>query len=157
MFLRESAASRQQVRNHHRTEVEPESVRSWPGSSLPREIQDGRRSDKAGISEIPFALRTALRIASARASAPIATMAPTSLQRPAGPWWKRQRVVPESFVTRALKPLNLPATMASAGLARTINSVFTTRDGDSVFAASTRALANKTKFELGVQFAPALR
>jgi len=45
--------------------------------------------------------------------------------------------------------MNKIAQMASAGLARTINPVFTTWDGDTVFAASTRALASKTKFEVG--------
>jgi len=45
--------------------------------------------------------------------------------------------------------MNKIAQMASAGLARTINPVFTTWDGDTVFAASTHALSSKTKFEVG--------
>jgi L-aminopeptidase/D-esterase-like protein len=41
------------------------------------------------------------------------------------------------------------AQMSTAGLARTINPVFTTWDGDTVFALSTRSPSVKTKFEVG--------
>ena len=45
--------------------------------------------------------------------------------------------------------MNKIAQMASAGLARTINPVFTTWDGDTVFAISTRASSVKMKLEVG--------
>jgi L-aminopeptidase/D-esterase-like protein len=43
--------------------------------------------------------------------------------------------------------MNKIAQMASAGLARTINPVFTTYDGDTVFAISTRR--SNAKVEVG--------
>jgi L-aminopeptidase/D-esterase-like protein len=45
--------------------------------------------------------------------------------------------------------MNKIAQMASAGLARAINPVFTTWDGDTIFAISTRAASVKTKLEIG--------
>jgi L-aminopeptidase/D-esterase-like protein len=39
--------------------------------------------------------------------------------------------------------------MASAGLARAINPVFTTWDGDTIFAISTRSPSVKMKLEVG--------
>jgi len=45
--------------------------------------------------------------------------------------------------------MNKIAQMASAGLARAINPVFTTWDGDTVFALSTRASSIKMKLEVG--------
>jgi L-aminopeptidase/D-esterase-like protein len=43
--------------------------------------------------------------------------------------------------------MNKIAQMASAGLARTINPVFTTYDGDTIFATSTRT--SNAKLEVG--------
>lgn len=44
--------------------------------------------------------------------------------------------------------MNKIAQMASAGLARTINPVFTTWDGDTVFAVSTRSVSSKSRVEV---------
>jgi L-aminopeptidase/D-esterase-like protein len=45
--------------------------------------------------------------------------------------------------------MNKIAQMASAGLARAINPVFTTWDGDTVFAISTRSSPVKMQLEVG--------
>jgi L-aminopeptidase/D-esterase-like protein len=45
--------------------------------------------------------------------------------------------------------MNKIAQMASAGLARAINPVFTSWDGDTVFAISTRVSSTKMKLEVG--------
>jgi len=62
--------------------------------------------------------------------------------------WNTTIAVVATNATFTKTEMNKIAQMASAGLARTINPVFTTWDGDTVFAISTRAASLKTKFEV---------
>ena len=61
--------------------------------------------------------------------------------------WNTTIAVVATNATFTKTEMSKIAQMASAGLARTINPVFTTWDGDTVFAASTRSLP--AKFEVG--------
>jgi len=62
--------------------------------------------------------------------------------------WNTTIAVVATNATFTKTEMNKIAQMASAGLARTINPVFTTWDGDTVFAISTRAPSLKTRFEV---------
>ena len=63
--------------------------------------------------------------------------------------WNTTIAVVATNATFTKTEMNKIAQMASAGLARTINPVFTTWDGDTVFAVSTRASSVKMKLEVG--------
>jgi L-aminopeptidase/D-esterase-like protein len=63
--------------------------------------------------------------------------------------WNTTIAVVATNATFTKTEMNKIAQMASAGLARTINPVFTTWDGDAVFAISTRALPVRMKVEVG--------
>lgn len=63
--------------------------------------------------------------------------------------WNTTIAVVATNATFTKTEMSKIAQMASAGLARAINPVFTTWDGDTVFAISTRAASVKMKLEVG--------